>query len=190
MPNEDQAGASRPRNQGDLARLPGGWQAAAIAALSALLAGYLGRPGDNAPRGEANPNISRVAEVTPDDLPAALNTVSGAPQRLAQMAVRDSCRSRLASVTVVRAPGQPPGRIRLRSGSYYSPAFDLVETPVRVAMPFPAPYPTGHGTISVLGATTGATVALTPPWHVLAQAGTEAREVTWTPASGCGAAGK
>ena len=126
----------------------------------------------------------------PGDLPAALGTVSGTAQQLAQMAEPDRCGRRLAWVTVVRAPGQPPGRIRLRSGSYVSPAFDLMETPVRVAMPYPAPYPTGHGTISVVGATTDAIVALTPAWHVSAQAGMAVQEVTWTPAASCPAAGE
>ena len=190
MRSEDQVGASLPGNQGNPARLPGGWQAALIAALSALLIGYLGRPGDNAPRSEGRPNVSRVAEVAPADLPAALDTVSGTPQQLAQLAERDSCSRRLAWVTLVRAPGQPTGRIRLRSGNYVSPAFDLTETPVRIALPYPAPYPAGHGTISVVGATTDAMVALTPPWHVLAQAGTDAREVTWTPAPSCPPSGQ
>lgn len=189
MRSEDQAGASLPRQQGKPARLPGGWQAAAIAALSALLAGYLGRPGGNAPRTEGKPSISRVAEVAPSELPAALGTLSGTPRQLAQMAERDSCGRRLAWVTLVRAPGQPSGRTRLQSGSYVSPSFELIDTPVRVAIPFPAPYPSGHGTISVLGTATGAIVALTPAWHVAAQDGMQAREVSWTPAAGCPAAG-
>lgn len=189
MRSQDQADGSLPRKQGNPARLPGGWQAAVIAALSALLAGYLGRPGGNAPRADGRPSVSRVAEVAPGELPAALETVSGTPGQLAQMAERDSCGRRFAWVTLVRAPGQPSGRIRLQSGSYVSPSFELIDTPVRVAIPFPAPYPTGHGTISVLGTATGAIVALTPAWHVAAQDGMQAREVSWTPAAGCPAAG-
>ncbi len=159
-----------------------------IAALSALLAGYWGRPGDSAPHPEGKSDVSRVAEVAPGDLPAALGTVSGTPQQLAQMAEPDSCTRRLAWVAVVRAPGQPPGRIRLQSGDYVSPAFDLTDTPVRVAIPYPAPYPIGHGTISVIGATTDAIVALAPPWPVVAQTGVQTREATWVPAANCLAA--
>ena len=188
MPSADQTDGSRSRNQGDLARLPGGWQAALIAALSALLAGYLGRPGHDLPPAGGRLDVSRIAEVTPDDLPAALGTVSGTPQQLAEMAKPASCSRRLAWITVARAPGGLPGRIRLRSGGYVSPAFDLMDAPVRIAIPFPAPYPTGHGAISVLGTTTDAIVALVPSWNVPAQAGTEIREVTWTPLAGCPAA--
>ena len=188
MRSEDQADAARPHGRDDPARLPGGWQAVLIAALAALLAGYLGRPGRDAPSAKGRPDISRVAEVAPGDVPAALGTVSGTLRQLAELAKRDPCGRRLAWVTVVRAPGQPSGRIRLRSGGYVSPAFDLMDEPVRVAIPFPAPYPTGRGTISVLGATTDAVVALAPSWHVMAQAGTETREVTWTPAAACPAA--
>ncbi len=180
---------SLPR-QGEASRWPGAWQAAVIAALSALLAGYLGRPGAGAPRpdaGSAEFAGSRVAEVAPGEMAAALGTLEETPQQAAQ-AARDACGRRLAWVTVMRAPGQPSGRIRLRSGGYISPAFDLREAPVRIAIPYPAPYTTAHGTIATLGATTEAVVALSPPWRVLPQAGLQAREVSWTPAA-CPAAG-
>ena len=185
MPTEDQARASLPGERSQPVRLPGAWQAAVIAALSALSVGFWAGRADPAPGPEGRATVSRVADVTPQDLPAALDTVSGTPQQLAQFRERDACSRRLAWVTVVRAPGQPPGRIRLQSGSYFSPVFDLLDTPVRVAIPYPAPYPTGHGVISVVGATSAAVVALNPPWHVPAQAGVETREVTWTPGDGC-----
>ncbi len=190
MPAEDQTRAMLSGKQSQPARLPGGWRAALIAALSAFLVVYWARQGDSAPRPEGGANVSRVAEVAPQDVPAALDTVAGTPQQLAPFRERDACPRRLAWVTMVRAPGQAPGRIRLQSGSYISPVFDLMDTPVRVAIPYPAPYATGHGVISVVGATTQAVVALTPPWHVPAQAGVQAREVTWTPAGVCPDASK
>jgi hypothetical protein len=190
MPSEYQTRAALSVRQSRPASLPGGWQAFLIAALAALLAGYWARQGDSAPRPEGRDGLSRVAEVAPEDVPAALDTLSAAPEQLAQFRKRAACSRRLAWVTVVRAPGQAPGRIRLQSGGYVSPAFDLLDTPVRVAIPYPAPYPTGHGVISVIGTTTEAIVALTPPWRVPAQAAVQAREVSWTPAGECPGAGK
>lgn len=185
MPYEAQTRATQPGGQTKPASVPGGWQAAAIAALSALLVLYWARQTHSVPRLDDRDNISRITDVSPQDLPAALNTVAGTLRQLAQFRDHDACSRRLAWVTMARAPGQPPGRIRLQSGSYISPAFELLETPVRVAFPYPAPYATGHGVISVIGATTAAVVALVPPWHVPAQAGVEARKVNWPPGGLC-----
>ena len=145
----------------------------------------LGETGAAARRPEVGDAVSRVAEVEPQDLPAALGTVSAPPEQLEQFRKGEACHRRLAWVTLVRAPGQPAGRIRLQSGTYISPAYDLPDMPVRVAIPYPAPYPTGRGVIAVLGAETDAIVSLTPPWHVPARAGVNSREVSWTPASVC-----
>ena len=185
MPYEAQTRATQPSGQSKPASVPGGWQAAAIAALSALLIRYWAKQSHSELRADERDNVSRVTDVSPQDLPGALDTVAGTPRQLAQFRDHDACSRRLAWVTLVRAPGQPPGRIRLRSGSYISPAFELLETPVRVAFPYPAPYATGHGVISVIGATAAAVVALTPPWHVPAQAGVEVRKVNWTPGGVC-----
>ncbi len=190
MPSGDQARATLPGTRSKAASLPGGWWAALIAALAALLVGYWTRQGDSAPRLQGKPDSSGVAEVAQEDLPAALGTVSATQEQLAKFRAQEACGRRFAWVTLVRAPGQAPGRIRLQSGRYVSPVFDVLDTPVRVAIPYPAPYPTGRGVISVLGATTEAIVALTPPWRVPAQAGVEAREVTWTPAGVCPGASK
>ncbi len=190
MPKEEETRASLPGVRDRPARLPGAWQAMMIAALSALVIGYWARSNDTASRAAAAPNVSQVTEVAPEDVTAALDTVSGSQEQLAQFQERKACGRRLAWVTIMRSPGQPPGRIRLQSGGYLSPVFDLTDAPVRVALPYPAPYATGHGTISVLGTTTGAIVALTPAWHVPAKDGLHAREVTWTPMGNCPAANK
>ena len=185
MPRDEQRRASAPGERGMSAGLPGTWQAVAIAALSALVFGYWARPGAGVAGASAAASVSRLAEVTPQNAAAALDTVAGTPEQLAQYRDRDFCSRRLAWVTIVRSPGQAPGRIRLQSGSYLSPAFELTETPVRVALPYPAPYAAGRGTIMVLGTTADAIVALTPPWHVPAQGGMHAQQVTWTPMGDC-----
>ena len=165
---------------------PGGWAAALIAIVSALIAGYVIRPGADA--ANAVPQaVSGLAEVGQDEIGAALDTVSASPEAIAQFRGREACRRKLAWVTIARLPNGPDGRIRLQSGKYVSPVFRLTDVPLRVALPYPAPYPAGRGTISVLGATSDARVALTPPWQVAAQQGFQSHEVTWTPV-GCPAA--
>ena len=166
------------------AALPGAWQALAVTALTALVVGYWARPGANASEAAAS-NVSRVSEVAPGDVAAALDTVAGSPEQLAQYRERDACSCQLAWVTIMRSPNQPSGRIRLQSGAYVSPAFELTDAPVRVALPYPAPYAAGRGTILVLGTTSDAVVALTPAWHVPAQGGLHARAVSWTPMAVC-----
>ncbi len=170
--------------QGNQAGLPGGWQALVTAAFAALLTiGWIATDrGTGALIGADS--VSRLDEISPRDLSAALDTVAGTSQQLARFRDHDPCSHHLAWVTMVREPGRQSARIRLQSGTYISPAFELAETPVRVALPYPAPYATGNGVISV-GATAAAIVALSPPWHVPARAGIETRNVTWTPTPGC-----
>ena len=162
--------------------------AAVIAVISALIAGNLARPEVEAADKVAPTGISRLAEVAPDEIGAALETVAISSEQVAQFRAREDCRRKLAWITIARLPNRPAGRIRLQSGSYVSPAFDLTDMPVRVALPYPAPYPVGHGTIAVVGASTDASVALTPAWQVAARQGFQSRDVTWTPAGGCPAA--
>lgn len=190
MPKDEQRRASLPAERGAGARLPGTWQAIGVAALSALIVGYWARPAATMPSAAAATDVSQMAAVAPQDMTAALDTVAITPEQAAKFRERDACSPRLAWVTIMRSPGQPPGRIRLQSGGYFSPVFELGETPVRIALPYPAPYGLGRGTISVFGATADAVIALTPPWLVTAQGSGHARDVTWTPAPDCPASGK
>jgi hypothetical protein len=188
MPKQEEMRSSLAGTQSQPARVPGAWQAAAIAALSALLFGYWAASADKAVGASAA--VSRIADVAPQDVSAALETIAWSPEQLARFREREACGRRLAWVTIAHGPGQPPGRIRLQSGTYTSPAFEITDAPVRVALPYPAPYETGHGAISVIGTTTDAIVALTPPWHVPVQDGLHAQDVTWTPVAGCPTANK
>ncbi len=188
MFGDERAPASQSQTQGPPARVPGAWAAAIIAIISALITGYLARPDGKAADSTAPPGNSRLADVGPDEIGAALATLAVSPEQAAQFRAREACRRKLAWVTIAGQPHQPTGRIRLQSGRYMSPAFELTDVPVRVALPYPAPYPTGHGTIAVVGTTSDANVALTPPWPVAAQQGFQSREVTWTPLGACPAA--
>jgi hypothetical protein len=130
--------------------------------------------------------VSELARVADQDISAALATMNGSNAFLGQYKARaDGCTSPLAWITIARAPGQPPGNIRLMSGTYYTPIFELTETPVRVAIPYPAAYEAGQGMLSALDAGPGAVVALTPAWHVPSQAGAATREVSWHVTTRC-----
>ena len=95
-----------------------------------------------------------------------------------------SCRVPLGQITLVAAPGTT-STVRVRSGGYVSPPIALTDRPQRIAIPFPAAYPTGRGTISVEGQALNLAVALIPTWNVNSQTGTAVRDVVWTPKAGC-----
>ncbi len=165
--------------------LPGFWQSAIVAALSALVCGLWAFGRAAAPADTATASVSQLSEVAPEDIDHALETMDGPRDQLAQFRQRQACSHRLAWVAIARTPGQPAGKIRLQSGNYITLAFDLNETPTRIAIPYPARYAVGRGTLSVIGTGADATVALTPAWFVAAKGGAAAREVAWTPVGRC-----
>ncbi len=95
------------------------------------------------------------------------------------------CKTPLAFVTVVAEPGSVPGSIRIRSGDYLSPSIRVTDSPRRVAVPFPAPYPTGKGVLSVEGSARGLTVWLSPGRYVGTLDGASPINVVWTPKNPC-----
>ena len=131
--------------------------------------------------------VSDLTEVAEPDITGALTTVNLPEAVLARFreAKDDSCRWPLAWVSVVSPPGEPPSRIRLISGTYFSPIFEVSATPVRVALPFPAPYETGRGTLTAVDIGGSATVSLLPAWRVSATDGRTTHAVTWHPVKNC-----
>lgn len=103
----------------------------------------------------------------------------------AKEAIADAknCRAPLAEITLAAASGAPT--VRVRSGSYLSPPFTLTDQPQRIAIPFPAPYLTGRGTVSVEGQASNLAVAITPTWNIDSLSGTAVKNVIWTPKAGC-----
>src|SRR3954454_12146989 len=95
------------------------------------------------------------------------------------------CKAPLAYVTISAAPGGSPSRVRIRSGGYQSPNILITDAPRRVAIPFPAPYPSGRGMISVEGAAFGLNVWLLPGRSFSAFNGTVDIPVNWTPKNPC-----
>lgn len=136
------------------------------------------------------PNVSGLAEVEESQVAGALTTMNLPNAAVAQYQEgKDGrCRRPLAWVSLVSAPGEPPSRLRLISGNYYSPNFEVSATPVRVAIPYPAPYETGHGTLTAIDVGGSATISLLPTWLVSASDGKTTHDVIWNPvpAKKCG----
>lgn len=124
--------------------------------------------------------LSEVASAELDDAVATLEPTS--PVRTQARAMVDQgCPYHLAWVALSRPGDASPGTVRIVSGAYVSPLFLTGATPARVAIPYPAPYETGRGTLTMLDAGGPAVVALTPPVHVVSRAGGTTRTVTWQP---------
>ncbi len=141
---------------------------------------------ESRPQLEIGSMVSEMAEVLGNDLTGALPTMNltGSVIARLQKGTRD-CGARLAWVTLSRPNGNEARRARLRSGNYFSPPFTITTMPVRVAIPYPAPYESGRGVLTILGADENLTVALTPAWHVPANTGTATHAVTWHPVANC-----
>ena len=128
-------------------------------------------------------NLDPVDE---QDITGAIGTLSGSPEFLAGFKDRSkACPRPLAWVSIVSEPGQPAATVRLRSGNYISPLFQLTEVPTRVAVPYPGPYERGTGTLTLVGAGAHVAVALLPVWHVVVQGTDASRNVTWHPVKKC-----
>jgi hypothetical protein len=170
-------------------KVPGLWPAAAAAVVSgAICFTWLTAGGTAAMAPSAGPNAttSELAQVADQDIPAALQTMLGSPAFLAQFKKDASeCRQPLAWVSLAREPGQAFGKVRVRSGAYFSPLVDLTDVPARIAIPFPNRYEEGHGVLQALHAGGGATIALLPAWHVAGPDGAATQAVSWRPGKSC-----
>jgi hypothetical protein len=128
-----------------------------------------------------DPTLSLVAPAEITDASRTLDPASS--EQLAKRA--KECSVPLAQVAIWKTPGASGGAIRIRSGSYISPVFTLTDAPQRVAIPFPAPYASGHGVISVEGAANGAVISVSPAWQLNSLDGSASLNVVWTPKDPC-----
>src|ERR1700742_206569 len=146
------------------------WAAASATVLSAILCSLWlmsGVSANSALDNDGSAVGSELAQVEPQDIEGALTTMDGPPTALARFKEgAGGCTVPLAWIIVSPATGQHGQAIRLRSGHYFSPDFVLPGGPVRIAIPYPAPFETGHGTLTVLHTGGNATVALRPAWHL------------------------
>jgi hypothetical protein len=127
---------------------------------------------------------SRLSAVALDDISAAAETLTF---QYAGSLVTDarSCKIPMASVSVAKLPSAQGGVIRIRSGPYLSPRFSLTDQPRRIAVPYPAPFEKGSGTISVEGDLTSVIVGLTPPIKIDRLTGQRELSVWWSPLKPC-----
>jgi hypothetical protein len=132
--------------------IAGGLAIAGIAAIT-ILPG----PADKPPvAGEE----STLEVLIPGDINAALPTLDPGTSKAAVDDAKN-CKAPLAWVTLTQRNGHG-GMVRVRSGSYVSPPIKLTPIPQRVAVPYPAPYPTGRGILTLLGEADQVGFFLTP----------------------------
>lgn len=156
----------------------GGGLIAAAAVVGVLLSSG-GKPVGTADR----PALSLVAK---GEIDKASGTI--APEQKDKIVEEaKACRAPLAQMRISKADTNGRGVIRIRAGNYLSPAFTVGDTPINVAVPFPAPYETGKGEIVLEGAATGVFVEMTPG-VTLNDDGSRARTVPvwWKTDTPCG----
>jgi hypothetical protein len=144
--------------------------------LGGTVGALMERQGDGA--------AAEIETLPTDALPQAEGTL--APEAAAGLIERArQCREPLARVVLWHGPQTAGGMVSIASGAYQSPRFVLTSAPRLVALPFPAPYPTGRGVISLIGQARDVTVSLAPSRTLAALDGSFAIPVRWTPVRGC-----
>ena len=131
--------------------------------------------------GESEPTLAQLA---PGEIAKAMVTLD--PQT-SQQAVADAkaCKAPIAWVALTKQAGSAGGSVRIRSGAYLSPAFHATGVPQRIAIPYPAPYATGHGVLWVIGQGSGLAIDLYPGWNISSLDGAAPINVVWTPTDPC-----
>ena len=104
---------------------------------------------------------STLEVLVPADINAALPTLDPGTSKAAVDDAKN-CKAPLAWVTLTQRPSGHGGMVRVRSGSYLSPPIKLTPIPQRIAIPYPAPYPTGRGVLTLVGEADQVGFYLTP----------------------------
>jgi hypothetical protein len=173
-------GKKRSPSRGMIITIVGALVTAGIA-TAAVFPDRIGGGTPSGPAGDAEPTLSALA---PADVATALPTLDPATSKAAVDDAK-SCKASLGWVTLVKRPGSRGGMVRIRSGTYLSPSFQLTDAPQRIAIPYPAPYPTGRGVLSLVGDANEVWFYLTPGWFVPTLKGTASINVHWTPKNPC-----
>lgn len=185
MPSEKSATSKPERGRSFAPTTPGWWQGILAALVTAGLMGGWALPQLQPSAAEVGgrPAMTEIAEA---DLPGAENTLAGSPSDRARVKQADRvCGAHLAQVTLAPAkPGQTT-RFRLQSGRYISPEFALTDAPLRIAIPYPAPYAAGRGAIGLTATGADVIVSLNPPWHAIPSPATVMQTVRWVPDPRC-----
>lgn len=97
-----------------------------------------------------------------------------------------ACRAPLGQMRLSKMAADAGGVVRIRAGNYLSPAFNIADGPINIAVPFPAPYETGKGEITVEGAAKDVFVELTPGLKIDTTGGVQRIPVIWNTSKPCG----
>ncbi len=166
---------------------PGRGLTMTIAVISGVVCWFWPASGRaNSPKSTAL-NVTDLTGVEEREVAGALTTMSVPNAMLAQFreGKDGGCRRPLAWVSLASAPGEALSNIRLIFGTCCPPAFEASATPVRGALPFPAPYETGHGALTAIDVEGSTTVSLLPAWRVSVQDGKMTHAVAWRPVKNC-----
>ena len=129
----------------------------------------------------AQPTVSFVAQ---GDLSAAATTLlPSAAGALIEDAQR--CRVPLISMSIERGTAPLGSIIRIRSGNYVSPYFSITDSAQRIAVPYPTPYGSGSGIMTVEGNAKGAIVGFNPTQTMVDLPGAKSIPVVWRAVSPC-----
>jgi hypothetical protein len=143
-PRQEPPRGKRPgSSRGTLIGIAGGLVIAGIAAAVVL-------PGVTRDKPAAVGEESTLEVLVPADINAALPTLDPGTSKAAVDDAKN-CKVPLGWVTLTQRPNGNGGMVRIRSGQYLSPPIKLTPTPQRVAIPYPAPYPTGRGVLTLVG---------------------------------------
>jgi hypothetical protein len=153
-PRQEPPRGKKPGARGTLIGIAGGLVIAGIAAVVVLPSIVADKP---APAGEE----STLEVLVPADINAALPTLDPGTSKAAVDDAKN-CKVPLGWVTLTQRPGGHGGMVRIRSGNYLSPPIKLTPAPQRVAIPYPAPYPTGRGVLTLVGEADQVGFYLTP----------------------------
>lgn len=129
----------------------------------------------------APPAINLVA---PQDRIQAIATLDGDAARAAQSDRRE-CSYPMGFVTVVSNGGVNSGTIRLVTSKYRSPPFPVSSVPQRIAIPHPLPATGGVDVLTIDGAATALTVALSPAAIMTPTTANATVRVYWPPSPAC-----
>ena len=154
-PRQKPPAGKKPGSRGTVIGIAGGLVIAAGIAAAIVLPGRVA----DKPAGVGEESTLEV--LLPADINAALPTLDPGTSKTAVDEAKN-CKAPLAWVTLTQRPGGNGGMVRIRSGSYTSPPIKLTSVPQRVAVPYPAPYPTGRGVLTLVGEADQVGFYLTP----------------------------
>ncbi len=128
--------------------------------------------------------VSALSETSQAQIVALEPTLnSGQAQEMTQHAL--ACQIPLANVAIWHDPGVIDAPVRIKSGGYLSPSFMLTDVPEVIAIPYPAPYASGAGTLMIMGDAKDVEVSLTPTVAISNVVGAATVHVVWRTGNPC-----